>query len=86
MLWFLPGSAWRQIPFPRAAKDGGNYLSSPLVYSEARQHGYQEGIALDVHGFISEGAGENLFEVKDGVLCTPHRLLLRLYRVLPAMP
>lgn len=39
--------------------------------SEARRHGYQEGIALDVHGFISEGAGENLFEVKDGVLYTP---------------
>lgn len=39
--------------------------------SEARRHGYQEGIALDVHGYISEGAGENLFEVKDGVIYTP---------------
>ena len=39
--------------------------------SEARRHGYQEGIALDVNGYISEGAGENLFEVKDGVLFTP---------------
>ncbi|WP_353652102.1 aminotransferase class IV [Escherichia coli] len=40
--------------------------------SEARRHGYQEGIALDVNGLYSEGAGENLFEVKDGVLFT-HR-------------
>ncbi|WP_181962902.1 aminotransferase class IV, partial [Klebsiella pneumoniae] len=54
-----------------AAKAGGNYLSSLLVGSEARRHGYQEGIALDVNGYISEGAGENLFEVKDGVLFTP---------------
>ena len=39
--------------------------------SEARRHGYQEGIALDVHGYLSEGVGENLFEVKDGVIFTP---------------
>ncbi len=56
---------------PTAAKAGGNYLSSLLVGSEARRHGYQEGIALDVNGYISEGAGENLFEVKDGILFTP---------------
>lgn len=30
---------------PTAAKAGGNYLSSLLVGSEARRHGYQEGIA-----------------------------------------
>ncbi|MGU0016647.1 aminotransferase class IV [Escherichia coli] len=56
---------------PTAAKAGRNYLSSLLVGSKARRHGYQEGIALDVNGYISEGAGENLFEVKDGVLFTP---------------
>lgn len=56
---------------PDGGKAGGNYLSSLLVGSEARRHGYQEGIALDVNGYISEGAGENLFEVKDGVLFTP---------------
>ena len=67
-------SSWnRAAPntIPTAAKAGGNYLSSLLVGSEARRHGYQEGIALDVNGYISEGAGENLFEVKDGVLFTP---------------
>ena len=67
-------SSWHRVApntIPTAAKAGGNYLSSLLVGSEARRHGYQEGIALDVHGYISEGAGENLFEVKDGVIYTP---------------
>lgn len=67
-------SSWHRVApntIPTAAKAGGNYLSSLLVGSEARRHGYQEGIALDVYGYISEGAGENLFEVKDGVLFTP---------------
>lgn len=67
-------SSWnRAAPntIPTGAKAGGNYLSSLLVGSEARRHGYQEGIALDVYGHLSEGAGENLFEVKDGLLLTP---------------
>lgn len=67
-------SSWnRSAPntIPTAAKAGGNYLSSLLVGSEARRHGYAEGIALDVHGYISEGAGENIFLIKDGVIFTP---------------
>ncbi|WP_338559221.1 branched-chain amino acid transaminase [Erwinia sp. E_sp_B04_7] len=67
-------SSWNRVApntLPTAAKAGGNYLSSLLVGSEARRHGYQEGIALDTQGYVSEGAGENLFEVKDGILFTP---------------
>lgn len=67
-------SSWnRSAPntIPTAAKAGGNYLSSLLVGSEARRHGYTEGIALDVHGYVSEGAGENIFIIKDGVVFTP---------------
>lgn len=67
-------SSWhRAAPntIPTAAKAGGNYLSSLLVGSEARRHGYQEGIALDVHGYVSEGAGENIFIIKDNVIFTP---------------
>ncbi|UVK76695.1 MAG: branched-chain-amino-acid aminotransferase [Sodalis sp. Fle] len=67
-------SSWNRAAantIPTAAKAGGNYLSSMLVGNEARRHGYQEGIALDVHGYVSEGAGENLFEVKNGILFTP---------------
>lgn len=67
-------SSWNRVAantIPTAAKAGGNYLSSMLVGNEARRHGYQEGIALDVHGYVSEGAGENIFEVKEGILFTP---------------
>lgn len=67
-------SSWnRSAPntIPTAAKAGGNYLSSLLVGSEARRHGYAEGIALSVDGYISEGSGENIFLVKDGAIITP---------------
>ncbi len=67
-------SSWnRAAPntIPTAAKAGGNYLSSLLVGGEARRHGYAEGIALSVDGYLSEGAGENIFVIKNGVICTP---------------
>lgn len=67
-------SSWNRLAantMPTGAKAGGNYLSSQLISGEAKRHGYAEGIALDVHGQISEGAGENLFLVKNGVLITP---------------
>ncbi|OBT15637.1 branched-chain amino acid aminotransferase [Vibrio sp. UCD-FRSSP16_10] len=67
-------SSWnRAAPntIPTAAKAGGNYLSSLLVGGEARRHGYDEGIALSVDGYLSEGAGENIFVVKDGTIITP---------------
>ena len=67
-------SSWnRAAPntIPTAAKAGGNYLSSLLVGSEARRRGYAEGIALSVDGYLSEGAGENIFVVRNGVLSTP---------------
>lgn len=56
---------------PALAKAGGNYLSGSLISSEAKRHGYGEGIALSHDGLISEGAGENLFLVRDGQLFTP---------------
>lgn len=67
-------SSWnRAAPntIPTAAKAGGNYLSSLLVGGEARRHGYAEGIALSVDGYLSEGAGENIFVIKDGIIATP---------------
>ena len=57
--------------YPALAKAGGNYLSSQLIVMEARRHGYSEGIALDVNGYLSEGSGENLFVIRDGVIHTP---------------
>ena len=67
-------SSWRRVApdtLPAMAKAGGNYLSSQLMIAEARRHGYAEAIALDAFGFISEGAAENLFIVRDGIVYTP---------------
>ncbi|MFB9137416.1 branched-chain-amino-acid transaminase [Vibrio olivae] len=67
-------SSWNRMApntVPTAAKAGGNYLSSLLIGGEARRNGYDEGIALSVDGYLSEGAGENIFVIKDGVLLTP---------------
>jgi len=67
-------SSWaRMAPntVPTGAKAGGNYLSSYLIGREARTRGFAEGIGLAVDGKLSEGAGENLFVVKDGRLITP---------------
>lgn len=67
-------SSWhRAAPntFPTLAKGGGNYLNSQLIKMEAVQDGFDEGIALDHYGYVSEGSGENVFMVKNGVLFTP---------------
>ncbi|WP_116474636.1 branched-chain amino acid transaminase [Zobellella maritima] len=67
-------TSWNRLApntMPTGAKAGGNYLSSQLISGEAKRHGYAEGISLDVHGHLSEGAGENLFLIKNGVLYTP---------------
>jgi len=66
-------SSWnRNAPntTPTLAKAGGNYLNSQLIRMEAEINGYDEGIALDVSGTISEGSGENLFLVRGGTLFT----------------
>jgi branched-chain amino acid aminotransferase len=66
-------SWWRMAPntFPALAKSGANYMNSQLIKMEAILDGYAEGIALNIRGHISEGSGENLFLVKDGVVHTP---------------
>ena len=72
------GSASRPNTIPALAKAAGNYLSSQLIGLEAKRLGFVEGIGLGVDGTVSEGAGENLFLIKDGVLYTPgiaHSLL-----------
>jgi branched-chain amino acid aminotransferase len=56
---------------PALAKAGGNYLSSQLISLEAKRLGFAEGIGLATDGTVSEGAGENLFLIKDGVILTP---------------
>lgn len=53
------------------AKAVSNYTNSILANMEATDDGYDEAMLLDSSGFVSEGAGENLFVVKDGVVYTP---------------
>jgi len=53
------------------AKAVSNYTNSILANMEATDEGYDEAMLLDASGFVSEGAGENLFVVKEGRVCTP---------------
>ena len=67
-------SSWtRMAPntFPSQAKSSANYANAQLIHMEAKTNGYDEGLALDVFGYVSEGSGENIFVVRDGVLHTP---------------
>ncbi|TAM52084.1 MAG: branched-chain amino acid transaminase [Burkholderiaceae bacterium] len=53
------------------AKAVSNYTNSILANTEATDDGYDEALLLDASGFVSEGSGENVFIVKDGVVYTP---------------
>ena len=53
------------------AKAVSNYSNSILANMEALDDGYDEALLLDSAGFVSEGAGENVFLVKDGAIYTP---------------
>jgi branched-chain amino acid aminotransferase len=67
-------SSWQRVApntLPAMAKAAGNYLSSQLISYEAKRLGFAEGIGLAPDGTVSEGAGENLFLVRDGVIHTP---------------
>lgn len=67
-------SSWtRSAPnaFPAIAKASANYANSALIKMEAIVEGFSEGVALDSFGFISEGSGQNIFLVRDGILSTP---------------
>jgi len=67
-------TSWQRLApntVPTGAKAGGNYLSSQLIGFEAKDRGFDEGIALGHDGLLSEGAGENLFLIKNGKILTP---------------
>jgi len=53
------------------AKAVSNYANSIMANNEALEDGYDEALLLDTAGFVSEGAGENVFIVKDGKIYTP---------------
>lgn len=67
-------SSWsRPAPntLPTLAKAGGNYVISQLMRLEAEANGYAEAIGLGPDGLVSEGSGQNLFLVNEGILYTP---------------
>lgn len=66
-------SSWNRLApntMPSLAKAGANYMNSQLIRMEAAVNGFDEGIALDRNGYLSEGSGENLFLVREGKLYT----------------
>jgi len=56
---------------PTAAKATGQYLNSILAKIEVTEAGYDEAVLLNIHGHVADGAGENIFVVKNGSLYTP---------------
>ena len=67
-------SSWaRMAPntIPAMAKASANYMNAQLIKMEAVLNGFTEGIALDRRGYVSEGSGENIFLVREGVVRTP---------------
>jgi branched-chain amino acid aminotransferase len=58
------------VTMPRA-KLSSTYANSIIANAEAVEAGYDEALLLDTNGFVAEGAGENLFLVKDGVIYEP---------------
>ncbi|HEX5055299.1 MAG TPA: branched-chain amino acid transaminase [Gammaproteobacteria bacterium] len=53
------------------AKSNGSYMNSILAFNEVSAAGYDEALLLDSEGYVSEGSGENIFIVRDGVIYTP---------------
>ncbi|HEX2620531.1 MAG TPA: branched-chain amino acid transaminase [Phototrophicaceae bacterium] len=67
-------SSWRRSApdtVSSLAKIGGQYVNSQFISMEAHDNGFSEGIGLDIYGYVSEGAGENIFVMKDNVVYTP---------------
>jgi branched-chain amino acid aminotransferase len=57
--------------FKIGAKAAGHYVNSILASQEAKAKGYDEALLNDMHGFVAEGPGANLFFEKEGKLFTP---------------
>jgi branched-chain amino acid aminotransferase len=67
-------SSWKRLDhniLPPGVKATGQYINSSLAKMEALKAGYDEAIMLNLAGYVTDGSGENIFIVKDGVLATP---------------
>jgi len=57
--------------FKITAKAAGHYVNSIMASQEAKANGFDEALLTDMHGFVAEGPGANMFYEKDGQLFTP---------------
>ena len=67
-------SSWKRNDhntLPPGAKASGQYINSSLAKMEAMKGGYDEAIMLNLEGHVSDGSGENVFVIRDGVISTP---------------
>lgn len=67
-------SSWRRVDdnmIPARAKVAGAYVNTAFIKTDAVRAGFDEALVLSQDGHISEGSAENLFMMRNGVLCTP---------------
>src|SRR5207245_6910501 len=67
-------SSWKrndQNSLPTSAKATGQYINSILAKMESLKAGYDEALMLNQQGYVTDGSGENVFTVRDRVICTP---------------
>lgn len=67
-------SSWRRTPdnaIPARAKVNGSYVNASLMKNEALLGGFDDAIALDEQGHVTESTVSNIFLVRDGRLLTP---------------
>lgn len=67
-------SSWLRNPdqaIPSRAKVNGGYANASLMKNEAIMNGYDDAIALDGQGHVTEATVANVFIVRGGVLVTP---------------
>jgi branched-chain amino acid aminotransferase len=67
-------SSWKRLDhniLPPGVKATGQYINSSLAKMEALKAGYDEGIMLNMAGYVTDGTGENVFIIRDGILMTP---------------
>jgi branched-chain amino acid aminotransferase len=67
-------SSWKRLDhniLPPGVKATGQYINSSLAKIEALKGGYDEAIMLNMAGYVTDGSGENVFVIKDGVFLTP---------------
>jgi len=67
-------SSWNRVPdncIPARAKPTGIYINSALARDEANKNGFHEAVLLSADGSVSEGSGEHIFLVRNGVVYSP---------------